>query len=203
MAYYHDLITQKSWKELKVLKNKADFVLLGGWAVYLYTKQLKSKDIDIIVNFDQLSVLEKNYQLFKNERLHKYEAVNGEVQIDVYLPHFSQLGIPAEDLVDRHNIKDGFKVLDVNYLFALKIYTLAQRGHSAKGRKDFLDLLSLVIFGGCAFTKIIGIAERYNLKEQIFVFKNFLDNYIEVSELDLNAYKYSKLKKAIIANLKI
>lgn len=203
MAYYHDLVTQKSWEELKVLKDKVDFVLLGGWAVYLYTKKLKSKDIDIIVNFDQLSALEKNYELFKNERLHKYEAVKGEVQIDVYLPHFSQLGIPAEDLVDRHDIKDGFKVLDVNYLFALKIYTLAQRGHSAKGRKDFLDLLSLIISGECEFIKITDIMERYNLKGYILTLRNFLDNYTEVPELDLNVYKYSKLKKMIIANLKV
>lgn len=203
MAYYHDLVTQKSWEELKILKDNVEFVLLGGWAVYLYTRQLKSKDIDIIVDFDQLSILEKNYALFKNERLHKYEAVKGEVQIDIYLPHFSQLGIPVEDLINKISTRDGFKILDINYLFALKIYTLAQRGHSAKGRKDFLDLLSLILLGECAFAKIIGIMEKYNLMEQILIFKNFLDNYTEVPELDLNVYKYSKLKKALIANLKI
>jgi len=28
-----------------------DFVLIGGWAVWLYTSSVKSKDIDIYVNF--------------------------------------------------------------------------------------------------------------------------------------------------------
>ena len=52
MAYYHDIITQKSWEELKTLNKKVKFVLIGGWATYLYTKELKSKDIDILINFD-------------------------------------------------------------------------------------------------------------------------------------------------------
>jgi len=37
MAYYHDLVTQKSWAELKNLPHICDFTLLGGWAVYLLT----------------------------------------------------------------------------------------------------------------------------------------------------------------------
>ena len=63
MAYYHDIVTQKSWEELKKLNKKVKFVLIGGWATYLYTKELKSKDIDI------------------------------------YLPHYSEIGIPKEFLI--------------------------------------------------------------------------------------------------------
>lgn len=48
MAYYHDLITGTSWRELKQLRRYCNFVLIGGWAAWLYTKALKSKDIDII-----------------------------------------------------------------------------------------------------------------------------------------------------------
>ena len=48
-GYYQDLITEKSWQILIRLKSKIDFVLIGGWAVYLYTKGLKSKDIDIVI----------------------------------------------------------------------------------------------------------------------------------------------------------
>jgi hypothetical protein len=49
MAYYHDIITQKSWEELKTLNKELKFVLIGGWATYLYTRELKSKDIAILV----------------------------------------------------------------------------------------------------------------------------------------------------------
>src|SRR3989339_1423219 len=137
MEYYHNIITQKSWDELIVLRGKLDFVLIGGWAVFLYAKTLKSKDIDIIIAFEGLPVLEKNYQLSKNERLNKYEARKDEIEIDVYLPHYSKLGIPVEDLQTKVLQLEGFKVLKAEYLIALKIYTLSQRGRSAKGRKDF------------------------------------------------------------------
>ncbi len=48
MAYYHDLITEKSWRILQELKRQYQFILIGGWAVYLHASALKSKDIDII-----------------------------------------------------------------------------------------------------------------------------------------------------------
>ena len=54
MEYYHDLVTQKSWEELQQLRKIIDFVLIGGWATYLYTKTLKSKDIDIIKTLSTL-----------------------------------------------------------------------------------------------------------------------------------------------------
>lgn len=142
MAYYHNIITEKSWKELQSLQECVVFVLIGGWAAYLYTKTLKSKDIDIIVNYDQLPSLQKSYDFYKNSRLKKYEAVKGDVQIDVYLPHYSQLGIPAEDLMTQTRTVEGFTVLSLPYLLALKIHTLSQRGRSNKGRKDFIDILS-------------------------------------------------------------
>src|SRR3989338_3199496 len=98
MAYYHDLVTKQSWQELILLKKLIPFVLIGGWATYLYTKSLKSKDIDIIIDYPALSALKKFYDVHKNERLAKYEAVKGPVQIDIYLPHYSRLGIPAEEI---------------------------------------------------------------------------------------------------------
>ena len=98
MAYYHDLVTERSWEELQTLRKKLDFVLIGGWAAYLYTKTLKSKDIDLLCDFSELPKLAQHYPLTKNERLKKYEAVKGEVQMDIYLPHYSELGIPVHVL---------------------------------------------------------------------------------------------------------
>ena len=51
MEYWNELITQKSWDVLQKLK-KINFVLIGGWASYLWTSSHKSKDIDIIVDFN-------------------------------------------------------------------------------------------------------------------------------------------------------
>jgi len=53
MDFYHDLVTDKSWELLKKLKKNYDFILIGGWAVFLYTHALKSKDIDLVCEYDQ------------------------------------------------------------------------------------------------------------------------------------------------------
>ena len=145
MAYYHDLVTEKSWKELKNLHTICDFTLLGGWAVYLYTRGLKSKDIDILVDYTELPKLQKSFEFVKNDRLHKYEAIRGPVQIDIYTPHYSELGIPVEILLQNSQIVGGFRVILPEYLILLKLFTLSQRGRTPKGRKDFLDLLSLYL----------------------------------------------------------
>ena len=68
MNYYRDQVTTRagnfynSWP-------KYQFILIGGWAVWLYTHQLKSKDIDLLVKFDTLEKLRYDFPLTKNERL--------------------------------------------------------------------------------------------------------------------------------------
>jgi hypothetical protein len=47
MGFWHSELVESSWSTLQQLKNRYEFILVGGWAVYLYTKALKSKDIDI------------------------------------------------------------------------------------------------------------------------------------------------------------
>lgn len=201
MEYYHSLVTEKSFKELYLLSKISSFVLIGGWAVYFYTKSLKSKDIDIIVEYGELESLGKNYQLYKNNRLAKYEAVKGEVQIDIYLPYYSKLGIPVEKLLTCFASIEGFKVLDINYLFALKLFTLSQRGRSAKGRKDFLDLVSLTNSKKCDLKIICDIVKEYNLGSSLVVLKQFLGESYEILELELNKHKFARLKEHILKNI--
>ena len=73
MEYWHDLITEKSWKILQELKGKFKFILIGGWAVYLLAKTQKSKDVDIIVDISTLQQIKNQYELRKNDNLRKYE----------------------------------------------------------------------------------------------------------------------------------
>jgi len=50
MEFWNNTLTEKSWKILQQLKKENfDFVLIGGWAAYLWTKLHKSKDIDIVI----------------------------------------------------------------------------------------------------------------------------------------------------------
>lgn len=201
MQYYHDLVTQKSWEELKKLQKTVKFVLIGGWATYLYTKTLKSKDIDILIDFDQLPVLEKQYALFKNNRLQKYEAVKEEVQIDIYLPHYSDIGIPIEDLIQKKREVEGFTLLESNYLLVLKLFTLTRRGRTPKGRKDFIDILALIQSQIIDWFEVKSIIRRYHLREVLQVFKEFLNENYQLPELDLNQHHFSKMKKEIFSKI--
>jgi hypothetical protein len=194
MAYYHDLITQKSWEELKKLKKTTNFILIGGWAVYLYAKTLKSKDIDILIEYSEIVKLKKNYDFTKNERLKKYEARRGEVQIDVYLPHYSELGIPIEDLMNQKTSIEGFDVLKKEYLIALKLFTLKARGRTVKGQKDFLDLLSLFMIAEINKKTLNFIINKYKLNSSLIFFREMMDEYVEIPELNLNKHLYKKLK---------
>lgn len=199
MAYYHDILTTKSWEELKRIKGQLDFVLIGGWAVYLYTKALKSKDIDILISYDGLDKLRLLYpNVYKNERLSKYEAILEDIQVDVYLPHFSKIGLPVEKLMHHTKLVDGFTVLDPNYLTVLKIITYADRKGTSKGRKDFLDLVSLVKSGALEFLEVAGIARESGFDAQVTQFINEFMTTSEVKELGLNPYSFSRLKKAVI-----
>lgn len=193
MNYYHSLITTQSWEELKKLKQKIKFILIGGWAVFLYTKELKSKDIDILVEFEELGKLKKEYEVSKNERLRKYEARREAVQIDVYLPFYSFLGIPVKDLMAQTVSLEGFTVLKQEWLFCLKLYVLSLRARSAKGEKDFLDLISL-FKNGVEPGLVKKIIQDYNLTQAAQIFQGLLAERVEAKEIGLNRQQFKKIK---------
>lgn len=201
MDYYHNLVTEKSWKELQNLRRRADVVLIGGWAAYLYTKTLKSKDIDIIIDYDALPVIAKLYDMRKNDRLKKYEATKEEVQIDIYLPHYSRIGIPVEELLKHTITLEGFRVVEMNYLIALKIFTFGRRGGSTKGRKDFIDIVSLLFLPSVDYGQIKHIARNYHLEDALGNFIRVLGNTFEMVELRLNKHAFAKLKKNVVLHL--
>ena len=198
MPYYHDIITEQSWQELKKLSQRVDIVLIGGWAVYLYARAMKSKDIDIIIDFDQLPILEKYYEMNKNDRLKKYEAVKGPVQIDIYLPHYSKLGIPVEKLEKQVQEVDGFRVLDIDYLLALKIYTLSKRGRSVKGIKDFIDVMALARSKSVNLAEVKLIIGKFELKESIQFLMTMLTERQSIPEMDINHHDYARLKREMV-----
>ena len=145
--------------------------------------------------------MRKIYDVSKNERLKKYEARRGEVQIDVYLPHYSFLGIPVEDLMQHSSSLEGFTVLKKEWLFILKLYVLSQRVRSVKGEKDFLDLLSL-FQSGLNETPILKIIKKYSLEKTLDLFIGLLNERTHVPELNLNPHTYKKIKTEILKSLK-
>ena len=118
MKYYQDIITEKSWQLLQEFRKEYKFILIGGWAVYLLTKQLKSKDIDIIIDYQELDRLKSDYLIYKNDRLKKYEINHQGIDVDIYLPFYSNIGLPAATL-PKTGIVFNFSLVFIMYLFSL------------------------------------------------------------------------------------
>lgn len=196
LQYWDDIITQQSWQELCTLNKKYSFVLIGGWAVYVYTKALKSKDIDIVVDFDTLGKLQKTFTLSKNARLKKYEIKELLYDIDIYVEHYSNPGVPAEEILKSAARKEGFAVPSIELLLLLKYAAFKKREGSIKGEKDKIDIFALL---QCPidFTKYQTLLKKYDytsLNHDLFA---LLDRTTEIKELGINQQKMAQLKKRI------
>ena len=199
MEFYHDIITEKSWQFLQELKKRYVFLLIGGWAVFLYSHSLKSKDIDVILDYSELAKLKEDYNVFKNERLKKYEIKTGEFDIDIYLPHYSELGIDIEQVKQTSVLREGFLVPAIEMLFLLKVYAWTERRGTAKGQKDELDIFGLAILPEFDWQKYTRFVKDCDFGEYYNEFIALLKRTHEVKELGLDKQKMAKLRKKILA----
>lgn len=201
MSYYHNLITDKSWKLLQKLKGAYDFILIGGWAVFLYTHVLKSKDIDLVVEYDELERLKEEFEVSKNDRLKKYEARLAEIEIDVYVPFYSNPGLPAENLKNFTVNLEGFKTVRKEILVILKQKALSQRAYTVKGRKDLIDLVSLFGLEDFDWDRYKKIVKKYRLEKYSKCFDELIRETRQLEELNLNVHKMAQLKKKVLPHL--
>lgn len=201
MQYYHDLITQKSFELLKDLKRRYDFILIGGWAVFLWTKNLKSKDIDIAVDLPQLEKLKADYDLTKNERLKKYEIKLQEIDVDIYVSYYSNPGLPAEDLPKYATLLEGFLVLKPEALLILKQKAFLERRGTPKGEKDKLDILSLAMLPNFDPLKYQAILSDSQQPELLPELETLIKQTRQAPELGLNPHQFSRVKKTLLAKL--
>lgn len=196
--FWNSQITEASWEGLKRLREEIDFVLIGGWAIYLYSGLQKSKDIDIIVEYEVLSYLSSKYALSKNDRLKKYEIKLAKYDVDIYLPDFSTLTIPPKDIVRDYSIKrDGFTLPIPEALISLKLGAAKDRRYSTKGDKDSIDILGLLLYSNIDLKKMKMILSRYDLSGYTDLLISILMNFDKknLAYLNLNEHQFSKLRK--------
>lgn len=160
---------EKSWQVLGELKGLADFILIGGWGVYMWTKKLKSRDIDIYIdqeNFYKLQseLLQRDYALKRNVRLMKFEALIGDVEVDIYTPFMSNLVVPCLDVFNQglYSMIERFKVATPEVLLLLKTQATQQRWHTEKGVKDRADIISLLKFADINRDMLEQILKKYD-----------------------------------------
>ncbi|PIN72876.1 hypothetical protein COV22_02060, partial [Candidatus Woesearchaeota archaeon CG10_big_fil_rev_8_21_14_0_10_47_5] len=166
MEFWNSALTEKSWNALVQLRQKKfDFIVIGGWAAYLWTRLHKSKDVDIVIkNFEDLAILKRGYDLVKNDHLKKYEIKVEEIDIDIYVPYFSELTIPADELINHAAVVQGFEVVKPEALLILKQGAELDRERSVKGGKDRIDIMTLILYADIDFDEYFKLLKKYKLE---------------------------------------
>ncbi|MGC8618714.1 MAG: hypothetical protein ACP5UZ_08295 [Thermoplasmata archaeon] len=203
--FWNSEITEASWNGIKDLAKEIEFVLIGGWAVYLYSNLQKSRDIDIIIGYEELSVLSRKHNLVKNERLKKYEIKLPKYDIDIYLPDYSPLPIPPKDIMKEFTLRHkGFTLPTQEVLLCLKIGAAIDRKGSFKGDKDAIDILGLLFYSDINKEKLRNLIARYDLRGYLDFLISVLSsfNLRNLLYLNIDEHEFSKLKRYHIETLR-
>jgi len=142
----------------------------------------------------------KENMKFENERLAKYEIKTGEFDIDIYLSHYSDLGVDIAEIEENAVIKDGF-CSKPELLFLLKLFAWDNRRGTAKGRKDELDVFCLARLPEFDWKYYRQMVKKYAFEEQHRRFIKLLKTTKEIKELAINQQKMAKLRKDILKKL--
>ncbi len=203
--FWHQSLTEESWKNLRELSKETELTVIGGWAVWLWTKQHKSKDIDIIVDFRELGNLREKYAVEKNDRLKKYEIKMQGFDIDIYAPFYSRLALPIEDLLKEKVKIEGINTIPCEALLILKQAAEIDRRGTIKGEKDTIDLLTLLIYAPIDFKKYFGLLKKHKkeefAKELTGEIKRFNPSESE-KYLGINHREFSKKKTELLEKIK-
>jgi len=150
---WRDEVVDKSWAALAHLRELSRFILIGGWAVYLWTRKFKSRDIDLCIDQDSFYTLQaqlqkENVLVGRNPRLRKFEAKMGDVEVDIYTPFESNLIVPVKALFQNRWFTgiDQYDVVLPEVLLLLKSQAARERWGSEKGLKDRIDILSILLY---------------------------------------------------------
>lgn len=202
MEYWHDIATEKSWRILQDIKNKIDFIVIGGWAAYLWTRRMKSKDIDIIIDIDQLDYLKKNHDLKKNDNLKKYEIKIDGIDIDIYVPHYSKFPLPIEEIKKHTSMIEGFTVPKPEIMLILKQGAEKGRGESEKGLKDRIDMVSLLLGCDVDFRLYMELIRKHKAEDFYSRLRGIIANFKEYSYLGLKPAEFRKKKIELIKKMR-
>lgn len=203
MEFWNSDITNESWKELLVLSTKYNFILIGGWAIYLYIKLQKSRDIDMVVDYDQIKLLSVDFEMRKNPSLYRYEIKFQKFDIDVYTPFYSKLTVPPEDLINNYTLIENIRVPRVEELLILKLGAFDDRMNSIKGQKDRLDITGLAFYSNIDYSRLKTLLNKYEKPSYIDLYVNAIAHIEKrlLPFLNLNESTYAKMKKKTLEKI--
>ena len=200
MEFWNSDITDESWKKLLDLSKRYRFILIGGCAIYMYTKLQKSRDIDIVVDYDQFKILSDDFSVKKNPSLRNYEIKFQKFDIDIYTPFYSRLAVTPEDLITNFTTIENILVPRVEELLILKLGAFDERMNSIKGQKDRLDIAGLVFYSSIDYIRLRNLLNKYGKSDYIALIMRAIGNIDRrlLPYLNLNESTYAKIKKEVL-----
>ena len=189
--------TKGGFELLHRLAKEVDFVLIGGWAVYYYVRQQESLDIDIAIRYDKVDYFERfGISQYENIKV-KYSVVDG-IYVDMFLTEFSdkELPIPVSKILKSYTKIDGIKVVEREMLLLLKLWGYF-RDDEVKVRKDVIDVISLLFYGGIDLDKFRSLVDAYKIERRrgMDVLLEYLDKgetLLEYIGIDKNEYSMKR-----------
>ena len=203
MEFWSDILTERSWNVLLELKKKQfRFILIGGWAAYLWTRQHKSKDVDIVLSsIEDINYLKDNFSLKKNDNLKKYEISFDEIDVDIYVPYYSRLAIPPEDMKCYVTVIENINVVIPEALLILKQGAELDREASVKGSKDRVDIMSLLCFSEVDFSQYNALLKKYGLAHFRQRLQSIIRNFQDIKYLGLTPRQFKLKKKELLGKI--
>ncbi|MEM4071788.1 MAG: hypothetical protein QXL63_00385, partial [Candidatus Micrarchaeaceae archaeon] len=168
---------KRSRELLNAIAGAVDFVLIGGWAVFMYTRQQMSLDLDIAIGYESLEYFRKyGIKDYKNISI-KYSVIDG-TYVDLFIEDFSdrELPFPVRVILNNYTTIEGIKVVNKELLLLLKLWGYL-RADQQKIRKDILDVLALLLYGDIDLEKFKNYIEEYGIPADRSV--NVLLEYID------------------------
>ena len=83
----------------------------------------------------------------------------------------------------------------------MKVYTYGERKDSTKGRKDLIDIFSLIKEDKIDWQKYGDLIKKHNLEKINQDFKNLISSVTAIPELNLLNHQTARLKKKVLENL--
>ncbi|MGQ9781438.1 MAG: hypothetical protein ACUVQ8_04185 [Nitrososphaeria archaeon] len=137
--------------------------------------------------------------LHKNHRLRKYEAIIEGIDVDIYVPYYSKLAIPVEFIMENAISIEGFKIPCPEVLLVLKQQAEMDRRNSVKGRKDRVDIISLLMNTEISWAFYHRIIDIHSLN----VYPRELRNLVNKSREEFRILKVMNERKIKVFKKKI
>jgi len=198
MQFWNNEKTEKSLSTLNMISKHVDFVLIGGWAVHMYTDIQRSEDVDLVIGYESLDYF-RQFGLQDYSKLKmKYTVIDGTT-VDLFIEEYSDsdLPMPANEIMKNYITLGGIRVAKKEILLLLKLWGYF-RQDEVKHRKDVIDVVSLLFYGNIDLQTVKKYLEKYKIdrRKGPDAMLEYLDKGLPLYEFVTgDKEKYEKLRK--------